>query len=132
MGRHAGLMTLSACSARWSSGTQQRVYDEHGKKLTRNRIYTACAWLIIIGVVLALVQNFWPDSVKAETQWLFWFESLSIASFGFAWLVKGETLFKDVAAPDQAVLIEAIPTQAVPVEAAAAGGAAPDTPFPAT
>ena len=110
----------------------QRVYDEHGKKLTRNRIYTACAWLIIIGVVLALVQNFWPDSVKAETQWLFWFESLSIASFGFAWLVKGETLFKDVAAPDQAVLIEAIPIQAVPVEAAAAGGAAPDTPFPAT
>jgi hypothetical protein len=84
----------------------------HGKKLIRNRIYSACAWLIIIGVVLALVQNFWPDSVKAETQWLFWFESLSIASFGVAWLVKGETLFKDNAAPDQAVPMEAIAAQA--------------------
>jgi hypothetical protein len=70
------------------------------------------------------VQNFWPDSVKAETQWLFWFESLSIASFGFAWLVKGETLFKDAATPDQAVPVEAIPAQAVPVDATAADGAA--------
>ena len=95
----------------------QRVYDEHGKKLTRNRIYSACAWLIIIGVVLALVQNLWSDSVKAETQWLFWFESLSIASFGVAWLVKGGTLFKDNAAPDQPVPTEAIPTQASPVDA---------------
>jgi len=30
----------------------------HGKKLIRNRIYSACSWLIIIGVVLAFVQNF--------------------------------------------------------------------------
>jgi hypothetical protein len=111
----------------------QRVYDdEHGKKLTRNRIYSACAWLIIIGVVLALAQNFWPHSVTAETQWLFWFESLSIASFGFAWLVKGETLFKDAANPDQALPIEAIPAQAVPVEATPADSTAPDAPLPAT
>lgn len=109
-----------------------RVHDEHGKKLTRNRIYSACFWLIIIGVVLALAQNFWSGSAKAETQWLFWFESLSIASFGVAWLVKGETLFKDPAAPDRAVSPEAIPTQAVPVDAIAADGSAPDTPFPAT
>jgi len=25
----------------------------------------------------------------------FWMETLAIESFGFAWLVKGETLFKD-------------------------------------
>jgi hypothetical protein len=102
----------------------------HGRKLIRNRIYSACSWLIIIGVVLALAQNFWPHSVQAETQWLFWFESLSIASFGVAWLVKGETLFKD--APDQAVPVEATPTQAVPADASAAAGAAPDAPIPAT
>jgi hypothetical protein len=74
-----------------------------GSKLTRNRIYSACAWLIIPGVALALAQNFWPGSVKAQTQWMFWFESLSIASFGVAWLVKGQTLFKDATAPDQAL-----------------------------
>jgi cytochrome bd-type quinol oxidase subunit 2 len=110
----------------------QRVHIAHGKKLTRNRIYSACAWLIIIGVVLALVQNFWPNSVKAETQWMFWFESLSIASFGVAWLVKGETLLKDDAAPAQAVPVEAIPDHAVPLDATAADGAAPDAPLPAT
>lgn len=104
----------------------------HGKKLTRNRIYSACSWLIIIGVVLALAQNFWPGSVKAETQWLFWFESLSIASFGVAWLVKGGTLFKDAAAPDQAVPTEATPTQAAPADAIAAAGAALDAPIRAT
>lgn len=70
-------------------------YDGHDKKLARNRIYSACAWAIIVGVVLALVQNAWPDSVKAQTQWLFWFESLSIVAFGVAWLVKGDTLLKD-------------------------------------
>jgi hypothetical protein len=103
-----------------------------GKKLIRNRIYSACSWLIIIGVVLALVQNFWPHSVKAETQWLFWFESLSIASFGVAWLVKAETLFKDAPATDQAVPIEATPTPAVPADATAAAGAAPDPAIPTT
>jgi hypothetical protein len=103
-----------------------------GNKLTRNRIYSACAWLITIGVALALAQNFWPGSVKAETQWMFWFESLSIASFGIAWLVKGETLFKDPAAPDQAASGQATPTQAVPVDAAAAAGAVPDASIPAT
>jgi hypothetical protein len=99
----------------------------HGKKLTRNRIYSACAWLIIIGVAVALAQNFWPGSVKAETQWMFWFESLSIASFGVAWLVKGETLFKDAAAPDQAIPVEVTPPQAVPVDATAGAGQFPLT-----
>ena len=83
-------------------------------------------------VVLALAQNFWPGSVKAETQWLFWFESLSIASFGVAWLAKGGTLFKDAAAPDQAVPTEATPTQAAPGDAIAAAGAALDAPIRAT
>jgi len=110
----------------------QRAYGEPGKKLTRNRVYSACTWLIIIGVVLALAQNFWPGSVKAETQWLFWFESLSIASFGVAWLVKGETLFKDAAAPAQAAPAETIPAQAVPLDATAVDGAAPDAPLSAT
>jgi len=111
-----------------------RVYDEPGRKLTRNRIYSACAWLIIIGVVLTLAQNFWPESVKAQTQWMFWFESLSIASFGVAWLVKGETLFKDkdTATSAHAASAEAITAQTVPVDATAADGASPDAPLPAT
>jgi hypothetical protein len=75
----------------------QAVHDQRGTKLVCNRGYSACAWLIIIGVVFAFAQNFWTASVQADTQWLFWFESLSIASFGVAWLVKGLTLGRGVA-----------------------------------
>lgn len=90
----------------------QQVHSDHDKKLTRNRIYSACAWVIIIGVVLTLVQNFWLDSVKAETQWMFWFESLSICSFGVSWLVKGKTLTRDGDTSAQAVPEGALPALA--------------------
>jgi hypothetical protein len=68
------------------------------RKLQRNRIYSACAWLILLGVVLGGAQNFWPESVKEVTQWLFWFEALAVVAFGFSWFVKGETIFKDAPA----------------------------------
>ena len=42
----AWLMTSSACSVRSTSGRPAGI-REHGKKLTRNRIYSACAWLIL-------------------------------------------------------------------------------------
>ena len=66
-------------------------------KNLRNHIYSSCAWVILIAVVLAFVQNFWPKSAKDLTQWLFWFEAIAIIAFGFSWLVKGKTIFKDPA-----------------------------------
>ena len=69
------------------------------RKTIRNRIYSGCAWAILVGVVLAFVQNFWPPSVKQITPWLFWFEALAIMSFGFSWLVKGEAILADKPAP---------------------------------
>ena len=70
---------------------------DNTRKRERNRIYSACAWLILLGVVLGGAQNFWPESVKQVTQWLFWFEALAVVAFGFSWFVKGETILKDVA-----------------------------------
>jgi hypothetical protein len=61
-----------------------------------------CAWLILAGVILAFVQNFWTQPAKDVTQWLFWFESLSIVAFGFSWLVKGEQILKDNGTEDGA------------------------------
>ena len=65
------------------------------RKKIRDRIYSSCAWLILVGVILGLAQNFWSKSVKDVTQWLFWFEALAIIAFGVSWLVKGETILKD-------------------------------------
>lgn len=75
-------------------------YGDPGKTRTarkqiRDRIYSSCAWAILAGVILAFAQNFWPGPVKSSTQWLFWFEALAIAAFGFSWLVKGEAILKD-------------------------------------
>lgn len=66
----------------------------------RNRIYSSCAWIILVAVILAFAQNFWPTSAKNVTQWLFWFEALALVAFGFSWLIKGETFFTDPAPPD--------------------------------
>jgi hypothetical protein len=65
------------------------------KKKVRDRIYSSCAWLILVGLVLGFAQNFWPKSAKDVTQWLFWFEALAVIAFGVSWLVKGETILKD-------------------------------------
>jgi hypothetical protein len=63
--------------------------------MIRNRIYSGCAWAILVGVVLALAQNFWPASVQQVAHWLYWFETLAIMSFGFSWLVKGGAFLAD-------------------------------------
>ena len=72
-------------------------YQDPGnpQKVKRNKIYSRCAWLILLGVALAVAQNFWPESAKNVTQWLFWFEALAVVAFGFSWFVKGETIVKD-------------------------------------
>jgi hypothetical protein len=68
---------------------------QRARKMIRNRIYSGCAWAILVGVVLALAQNFWPASVQQVAHWLYWFETLAIMSFGFSWLVKGGAFLAD-------------------------------------
>jgi hypothetical protein len=87
------------------------------EKKIRDRVYSSCAWLILIGVVLAFAQNFWSASAKDVTQWLFWFESLAIVAFGVSWLVKGETILKDQPAPTGAPASQADGHHAVEKEA---------------
>jgi hypothetical protein len=115
------LMALQFCQnakrgerTRWQSDAKRmlralvfRYQDQPpvtGAKLARNRVYSACAWAILAGVILALAQISWPASVKAHAQWLFWFESLSIVAFGIAWLVKwaGSRSIADTAAEPEA------------------------------
>lgn len=59
------------------------------KKLRRNRIYRACAWLIIACLVGLAIVGFGPDALK-DSGAVFWLESIAILAFGVSWFVKSE------------------------------------------
>ncbi|WP_281323737.1 hypothetical protein [Flavobacterium sp. IMCC34518] len=67
------------------------------KKNIRNRIYRTCGILMVLAVLILFAGslNIVPQTFFSTFQLTFWMETLAIESFGFAWLVKGETLFKD-------------------------------------
>jgi succinate dehydrogenase hydrophobic anchor subunit len=67
------------------------------KKKIRNRIYRTCGVLMLLAILILLTTSLKiipPDYFK-NYPLTFWMETLAIESFGFAWLIKGETLFKD-------------------------------------
>jgi hypothetical protein len=69
------------------------------KKRTRNRIYYACGGIILACVVLALASNLLSAPAQDTVKPLFWCETIAVLAFGAAWLVKGETIFKDSQPP---------------------------------
>lgn len=67
------------------------------KKL-RNKLYRICAILMVLSIITILLWGFleiFPKDIYEKYQLTFWLEVIAIESFGFSWLVKGETLFKD-------------------------------------
>jgi hypothetical protein len=66
------------------------------QKRVRNKIYRGSGITIVAGVAAAALFQFLTSHQFRET-WhpVFWCEAIAIIAFGFAWLVKGETLFAD-------------------------------------
>ncbi len=71
------------------------------RKLVRNRIYRACGVTMVACIALIAVYLWTPLSSSALRRWVpvFWLETFALWAFGFAWFVKGETLFRDAGAP---------------------------------
>lgn len=67
------------------------------QKNIRNRIYRTCGVLTLLALLVLLAGSLKiiPSSYFNTFPLTFWMETLAVESFGFAWLVKGETLFKD-------------------------------------
>jgi hypothetical protein len=67
------------------------------QKKIRNIIYRTCGILILLALLLLFAGSLkiMPPSYFKTFRLTFWMETLAIESFGFAWLVKGEALFKD-------------------------------------
>ncbi|MDD9937019.1 MAG: hypothetical protein OXT09_25640 [Myxococcales bacterium] len=68
------------------------------QKLIRNRIYRICGWIMIAILTLAMLyyvllagKGTWVDDYRP----IFVLETGALLAFGFSWIVKGETLWKD-------------------------------------
>lgn len=73
------------------------------EKIIRNRIYKICGYTILVCICLLALQE-WPAFVRRipAIKWpfsTFILESIALEAFGISWLIKGETLCKDVTSP---------------------------------
>lgn len=70
--------------------------DPTSRKSLRNVIYRSCAIVIVAGVALAVLSSQLPQSFVSSYHPLFWCEAVATVAFGVSWLIKGQTLFRDV------------------------------------
>jgi hypothetical protein len=66
-------------------------------KMKRNRIYQTCEIIMMTCIVLMAIYNMVPTAPSALGTYrpIFVLETVAILAFGFSWLIKGETFFKD-------------------------------------
>lgn len=68
------------------------------RKVIRNRIYRVCGVLMIVALlvmVLGMAGIIMSPETYEANHITYWMETLAVESFGVAWFVKGETIFKD-------------------------------------
>jgi hypothetical protein len=70
-------------------------------KNTRDLVYRVCGGLILGFTALGGLSSFSSQSFVDDVHPLFWCEAIATFAFGFAWFVKGETLWRDVEGQDQ-------------------------------
>jgi len=66
------------------------------EKRSRNRVYIICGIIIVVCIILVLLYNlFWQNTAISNIKPVLLLEWTMIWAFGFAWLIKGETFWKD-------------------------------------
>lgn len=83
--------------SRAASLLSRRKVPVHGQKQRRNRVYCVCGW-IIVGCIAGIAaykaaQKMWPW--LDHLQGVFVLETVALAAFGLAWMVKGEAILAD-------------------------------------
>ena len=66
------------------------------EKARRNLVYVVCGVVILVFTVLAVLSSLASQSFVNEVHPLFWCEAGGTFTFGVAWWVKGQTLWRDV------------------------------------
>lgn len=71
-----------------------------GEKRKRNLVYENCAYIMLVCVVLMAIVSFLPAGLSLAVKPfhpILVLETIALWAFGFSWLIKGETWWKDVA-----------------------------------
>jgi Mn2+/Fe2+ NRAMP family transporter len=66
-------------------------------KKNRNKVYRVCGWVIVVCIVAISLVSFIDPLYEMLKPYkpTFVLETVALLAFGFSWLVKGETFFKD-------------------------------------
>lgn len=87
-------LTLAYMSIKLFTKSNRPESEWSDNKKTRNFIFRLCGWIMIACVAVIAISEKWLGFSK-ENPITFWMETVALVAFGFSWLVKGETLFKD-------------------------------------
>ena len=73
------------------------VYTVTPEKKIRNRIYRICGWVIIICIIGIALYSFIDqlNELLHPYKPIFVLETFALLAFGYSWLIKGDTFFKD-------------------------------------
>jgi uncharacterized membrane protein len=64
------------------------------EKKNRNKIYLTCGIIMIVCILaIAFSLLVLKQAISEKYSLVYWFESIALASFGFSWITKSETLF---------------------------------------
>jgi len=64
------------------------------EKKNRNKIYLVCGIIMIVCILaIAFSLLVLKQTISEKYSLVYWFESIALASFGFSWITKSETLF---------------------------------------
>lgn len=64
------------------------------EKKNRNKIYLVCGIIMIVCILaIAFSLLVLKQEISEKYSLVYWFESIALASFGFSWITKSETLF---------------------------------------
>lgn len=91
------LMCLAFMSIFLFTKSNKTPKERSSDKITRNRIYRTCG-VIMVAAVLVILAGFLkiiPRGFYEKHHLTFWMETVAVESFGFSWLIKGDTFFKD-------------------------------------
>jgi len=91
------LLSLAYMSLFLFTKSDKKAIDRGPRKKLRNRIYRTCGVIMTLALLIIFLGflKVIPTEFYEKNHLTFWMEAVAIESFGFSWLIKGNTLFKD-------------------------------------